>query len=117
LSPYENANEPVADTLFNADLYGPGRPERKRSQPDTGRRVQNRGDWHIVVRRGKPPYPLAHRLAYKMTKVLVDGKWHVTAWSEGKRWEGGWVTRCGLVGATVELPEGPVQACEKCCKR
>lgn len=103
--------------LFDASRYGPGRTIRTRKPPEEGVTVQNHGQWHLITRVKKEPYPLAHRLDLKTTRVMSDGKWRATAWQPGMRWEGAWRTRCGLTGPAIELPEGAVRACPTCKDR
>lgn len=103
--------------LFDADRYGPGREPRVKHEviPET---VVNQGAWHLIVRRGKEPYPLAHKLEYKVTTVIHDGKQRITPWAEGMRWEGGFKTPCGLVGAALDLPvDANVNVCPRCRER
>jgi len=99
--------------LFDPLRYGTGKEPRVRREAIPATTV-NRGAWHLVLHAGGRPFPLAHRLQYKVTTVSVDGKARITPWAVGMRWEGGWLTRCGVVGAALDLPSGPVQVCPKC---
>jgi hypothetical protein len=102
--------------MFDATTYGPGpgKPTRAKPEPPAPRLVYNNGEWYIVTHHKKTPHDLAHRLDMKMTTTYRLGRAHITGWDGRSPWQGAWKTRCGLIGAVVELPHGDVNACPAC---
>lgn len=104
----------TAPFLFDPLPFGAGTEPRQRHEPEIATAI-NRGDWFLILRKGKEPYPLAHKLLMKITTITARGKQHVVALEDGARWEGGWRTRCGINGAALDLPtDSVVQVCPKC---
>jgi hypothetical protein len=102
--------------MFDASVYGPGKEERSKREPELVF-AENHGDWYLILRKGKEPYPLAHKLKQKIMTIVVRGKRQTTVWDGRSPWEGGYETACGLTGAALDLPETNVQVCPKCLER
>jgi hypothetical protein len=102
--------------MFDASIYGPGKEERVKREvvPVT---AINDGTWHLILRKGKEPHPLAHKLKQKIMTVTVRGKSQLTAWDGRSPWQGGYETACGLLGAALDLPKTEVQVCPTCKER
>lgn len=108
---------PMSDHLFDPGFYGYGQSPRAKHEPVVVTAV-NDGRWHLILRKGKEPHPLAHKLTLKMTTITVNGKQQIVALADGQRWEGAWQTACGLVGAALDLPAGAeVNVCPVCQAR